>query len=138
VANFAAVSLWVIIGCSMSAFFGFLVNARGISTAKWNLGAIEISVREVVMFVLVFGVAYALSRFPSFILAREIFPRFQMPRGVPDVLDLLARIGVLLFGFLLALISAGVNLSQLTLALSAFGRGIGIRLQTSSTISSVV
>jgi len=129
-ANFAAVSLWVIIGLFNVGVLGFLVNGfEELFEAKWNLGAIEISVREVVMFVLVFGVAYALSRFLRFILAREIFPRFQMPRGVPDVLDLLARYGVLLFGFLLALISAGVNLSQLTLALSALGLGIGFGLQ---------
>jgi len=130
VANFAAVSVWVVIGLFNIGILGFLVNAlEELFDAKWSLGAIEISVREVVMFVLVFGVAYALSRFLRFILAREIFPRFQMPRGVPDVLDLLARYGVLLFGFLLALISAGVNLSQLTLALSALGVGIGFGLQ---------
>jgi small-conductance mechanosensitive channel len=124
------VSLWVVIGLFNIGVFGFLVNAlEEIFDAKWNLGAIEISVKEVVMFVLVFGIAYALSRFLRFILAKEIFPRFQMPRGVPDVLNLLARYGVLLFGFLLALITAGVNLSQLTLALSALGLGIGFGLQ---------
>jgi small-conductance mechanosensitive channel len=48
---------------------------------------------------------------------------------VPDVLELLARYGVLLFGFLLALTSAGVNLSQVTIALSALGVGIGFGLQ---------
>jgi small-conductance mechanosensitive channel len=130
VANFAAVSLWVVIGLFNIGVFGFLVNAlEEIFDAKWNLGAIEISVKEVVMFVLVFGIAYALSRFLRFILAKEIFPRFQMPRGVPDVLDLLARYGVLLFGFLIAMVSAGVNLSQMTIALSAFGVGIGFGLQ---------
>jgi small-conductance mechanosensitive channel len=129
-ANFAAVSLWVVIGLFNIGVFGFLVSLiEEIFDAKWNLGAIEISVREVVMFVLVFGFAYALSRSLRFILAKEIFPRFQMPRGVPDVLDLLARYGVLLFGFLIAMVSAGVNLSQMTIALSAFGVGIGFGLQ---------
>jgi len=129
-ANISAVSLWVVIGLFNIGVLGFLVNTfEEIFDAKWKLGAIEISVREVAMFVLVFGVSYALSRLLRFILAREIFPRFQMPRGVPDVLNLLARFGVLLFGFLLALISAGVNLSQLTLALSALGLGIGFGLQ---------
>jgi small-conductance mechanosensitive channel len=130
VANFAAVSLWIVIGLFNIGVLGFLVNTlEKIFDAKWNLGAIEISVREVVMFGLVFGFAYALSRFLRFILAKEIFPRFQMPRGVPDVLDLLARYGVLLFGFLLAMVSAGVNLSQMTIALSALGVGIGFGLQ---------
>ncbi|HET9130355.1 MAG TPA: mechanosensitive ion channel domain-containing protein, partial [Terriglobia bacterium] len=129
-ANFVAVSLWVLIALFN---FGILEYASGIFEeifdAKWHLGAIEISAHEVVTFLLVFGVAYALSRSLRFILAKEIFPRFQMPRGVPDVLDLLARYGVLLFGFLLAMVSAGVNLSQMTIALSAFGVGIGFGLQ---------
>jgi len=129
-ANLAALCLWVVIGLFNIGVFGFLVNTvEKIFEADLNLGAIEISVREVVMFVVVFGVAYALSRMLRYILAKEIFPRFQMPRGVPDVLDLLARYGVLLFGFLLAMVSAGVNLSQMTIALSAFGVGIGFGLQ---------
>jgi small-conductance mechanosensitive channel len=129
-ANFIAVSLWILIGLFNFGLLGYLENTiEEIFDAKWHLGAIEISVHEVVTFLLVFGVAYALSRTLRFILTREIFPRFHMPRGVPDVLDLLARYGVLLFGFLLAMVSAGVNLSQMTIALSAFGVGIGFGLQ---------
>jgi small-conductance mechanosensitive channel len=128
--NFVGLSLWVIAGLFNIGVFGLLVNAiEKLLDANLHLGAIEISLREVVMFALVFGIAYALSRVLRFILSREIFPRFQMPRGVPDVLDLIARYGVLLFGFLLALVSAGVNLSQMTIALSAFGVGIGFGLQ---------
>ena len=130
VTNFIAAGMWIIGSLFNIGIFGILVNAvEKAFDAKLNLGAIGISVREVVMFVLVFGIAYALSRMMRFILAKEIFPRFQMPRGVPDVLELMARYGVLLFGFLLALVSAGVNLSQMTIALSAFGVGIGFGLQ---------
>ena len=129
-ANIIAVSLWVVIGLFNFGVLGFTAGIfEDIFAAKWNLGAIEISVHEVVTFLLVFGFAYVLSRSLRFVLAKEIFPRFQMPRGVPDVLDLLARYGVLLFGFLLAMVSAGVNLSQMTIALSAFGVGIGFGLQ---------
>ena len=128
--NIVAVVLWGLVGLFNFGVLGYLAGiGENVFDAKWNLGAIEISVKEVVTFLLVFGVAYALSRTLRFILAKEIFPRFQMPRGVPDVLDLLARYGVLLFGFLLAMISAGVNLSQMTIALSAFGVGIGFGLQ---------
>jgi potassium-dependent mechanosensitive channel len=128
--NITGVTLWVIAGLFNIGLFGLLVSAIDkILDATWHLGAIEFSIREVVMFALVFGFAYALSRLLRFILSKEIFPRFQMPRGVPDLLDLLARYGVLLFGFLLALVSAGVNLSQMTIALSAFGVGIGFGLQ---------
>jgi small-conductance mechanosensitive channel len=128
--NIVAVTLWVLTGLFNFGVLGYVMGIiEDISDAKWNLGAINISVHDVVTFLLVFGFAFALSRSLRFILAKEIFPRFQMPRGVPDVLDLLARYGVLLFGFLLAMVSAGVNLSQMTIALSALGVGIGFGLQ---------
>jgi len=129
-ARIAAVCLWIGVAVFNIGALGFVQNAlQAIFGAQWKLGAAEISLRDVVIFTLVFGIAYILSRILRFILAQEIFPRFHMPRGVPDALELLARYGVLLFGFLLALISAGVNLSQLTLALSALGVGIGFGLQ---------
>jgi len=88
-----------------------------------------ISVRDIVIFFLVLFSSYLLSRVLRVILADEIFPRIHFPRGVPDALVLIARYGVLLFGFLLALTSAGVDLSQVTIALSALGVGIGFGLQ---------
>ncbi|MEN9316296.1 MAG: hypothetical protein RIS35_2689, partial [Pseudomonadota bacterium] len=96
---------------------------------EWHLGAAVISVRDLVTFVLVMVAAYVLSRALRLILAEEVFPRISFPRGVPDALVLVARYGVLLLGFLLALGSAGVDLSQVTLALSALGVGIGFGLQ---------
>lgn len=99
-------------------------------TTEWQVGAAVISVRDVTTFFLVFFAAFLLSRALRLILAEEIFPRIHFPRGVPDALVLIARYGVLLFGFLLALTSAGVDLSQVTIALSALGVGIGFGLQS--------
>jgi len=129
-ARITTACLWIVVGIFNIGALGVVQHALGvIFGAQWKLGAAEISVQDIIIFGLVFGTAYILSRMLRFILAQEIFPRFHMPRGVPDALELLARYGVLLFGFLLALISAGVNLSQLTLALSALGVGIGFGLQ---------
>jgi len=129
-ANLTAVVLWILISLYN---VGALENVRSaledFLALQWKVGAAEIAVRDFANFILVFLAAYILSRLLRVILAEEIFPRFQMPRGVPDALELLARYGVLLFGFLLALTSAGVNLSQVTLAISALGVGIGFGLQ---------
>lgn len=100
-----------------------------IMQTEWQLGAAVISVRDFVMFFLVLSASYLVSRVLRLMLAEEIFPRVHFPRGVPDALVLLTRYGVLLFGFLLALSSAGVDLSKVTLALSALGVGIGFGLQ---------
>jgi len=130
VATYATASLWVIIALyNVGAFGVVLKTLENIFESQWKLGAAEISVRDLVIFVVVLWAAFIISRMFRFILTNEIFPRFKMPRGVPDVLELLARYGVLLFGFVFALSSAGANLSQLTFALSALGVGIGFGLQ---------
>jgi len=96
---------------------------------EWQLGATVISARELVIFLVVLLASALISRVLRLVLAEEVFPRFPLPRGVPDALVLISRYGVLLFGFLLALSSAGVDLSKVTLALSALGVGIGFGLQ---------
>ncbi|MBI4522298.1 MAG: mechanosensitive ion channel [Deltaproteobacteria bacterium] len=96
---------------------------------KWQVGAAEVSAQNLVIFLLVLLIAYAISRLLGFILIEEIVPRIRLSRGVPDAIELLSRHTVLLVGFLLALSAAGVNLSQVTLALSALGVGIGFGLQ---------
>lgn len=128
--NLAATGLWIYMALVNLGLVPDVQNALdNFLQLEWQVGAAVISVRDFVNFILVFFAAYVLSRLLRVILAEEIFPRFQMPRGVPDALELLARYGVLLFGFLLALTSAGVNLSQVTLAVSALGVGIGFGLQ---------
>jgi small-conductance mechanosensitive channel len=104
---------------------GFLAFIR----TEWQVGAAVIPVRDFIIFVLVLAASYGVSRILRLVLAEELFPRFHFPRGVPDALTLLAHYGVLLFGFLLALSSAGVDLSKVTIALSALGVGIGFGLQ---------
>jgi small-conductance mechanosensitive channel len=129
-ANFIAWVLWILLSLYSLGVLGNVQSAfEQFFELRWKVGAAEISVRDFVSFIVVITGAYLVSRLLRVLLAEEIFPRFHLPRGVPDALELLARYGVLLFGFLLALTSAGVNLSQVTLALSALGVGIGFGLQ---------
>ena len=122
--------LWLYLALfNLGLLTSLLRSAAAVMKTEWQLGAATISVRDFVIFFLVLGAAAIASRALRLILAEEIFPRFPFPRGVPDALVLLARYGVLLFGFLLALGSAGVDLSKVTLALSALGVGIGFGLQ---------
>jgi small-conductance mechanosensitive channel len=52
-----------------------------------------------------------------------------MARGVPRAVEVLSRYAILLFGFFIALAAAGVDLSKVTLLISALGVGIGFGLQ---------
>ncbi len=126
----AGISFWV----ALALFnFGLLTSMQAgfweFMKTEWRVGAAVISVHDFATFFLVMFATYIMSRALRLILAEEIFPRTDFPRGVPDALVLLARYGVLLGGFLLALSSAGVDLSKVTIALSALGVGIGFGLQ---------
>ena len=73
--------------------------------------------------------AVIFSRMLRFVLTEEILPRIRLPRGVPGAVDVLSRYGILLLGFFIALAAAGVDLSKVTLLVSALGVGIGFGLQ---------
>ena len=125
-----AASAWLVLSLYIIGVLEDVLSAgHEFLDMRWRIGAAEISVQGIMDFCVVFFAAYMLSRLLRVLLAQEIFPRIRMRRGVPDALELLCRYGVLFMGFLLALTSAGVNLSQVTLAMSALGVGIGFGLQ---------
>ena len=96
---------------------------------QWKLGAAEISVGDVTLFFAVLLGAILFSRILRFVLTEEILPRIHLPRGVPGAVDVLSRYGIMLLGFFIALAAAGVDLSKVTLLVSALGVGIGFGLQ---------
>jgi small-conductance mechanosensitive channel len=97
---------------------------------RWKVGAAEISIQDVAMFFAVLAGAVIFSRMLRFVLSEEIFPRIRLPRGVPRAVEVLSRYTILLLGFFIALAAAGVDLSKVTLLISALGVGIGFGLQS--------
>jgi small-conductance mechanosensitive channel len=128
--QFAAICLWVIyslytLGLSedLSAAGADLLQVR------WQLGAAEISMRALASFFAVLLGAVLFSRALRFVLNEEILPSIRLPRGAPGLVDALSRYGIMLLGFFIALAAAGVDLSKVTLLISALGVGIGFGLQ---------
>ncbi len=128
--RFAAHSLWIVL---LFHHFGVLggvfQGGSNFVTRRWQVGAAEVSLEDLFTFLVVFITAYLLSRLLRFIFRAEIFPRFRLPRGVPGAVDMLSNYVILTAGFLLALAAAGVDLSKITLVLSAVGVGLGFGLQ---------
>ena len=93
------------------------------------LGALEFSLGYVLTFVFVVLGAFYLSRFVRFVLEEDVFPRVVMRRGVPNAILTTINYAILLFGFVLALGAAGIELTRVTLLAGAFGVGIGFGLQ---------
>jgi potassium efflux system protein len=73
---------------------------------------------------------FLLSRLIRFILAEEIFPRLDLPKGSPYAISALTHYTVLTLGFVLAANALGLGLNRFTLLAGAFGVGIGFGLQT--------
>jgi len=96
---------------------------------KWNLGTIEISVGAVFSFIIILVIAFILARVVHVILTAEIFPRLQLPRGVPGAISMLARYTIIGLGFFLAISAIGIDMGKFGLLAGAMGVGLGFGLR---------
>jgi len=121
-------------------WFYLLLRAGGIQStalealhallhAGIEVGALSLSVGSVLAFALTLLTAMLLAQFVHGVLEEDVYPRTNLPRGIPYVFSTLVRYAVYSLGFLLALAAAGVHLSQLTILLGGLGVGIGLGLQ---------
>jgi len=92
-------------------------------------GSFVFTLGGVVAFVLTITGAWLFARLLNFVLEEEVYPRVELPRGIPFALSTLARYAILLAGFLIAIGALGFDLDRITILLGAFGVGIGFGLQ---------
>jgi small-conductance mechanosensitive channel len=104
--------------------------AHSIMAAHLNVGAIQISLGDVIAFVLTVVVAFMLSRLIRFFLEEEALPRMRLRRGVGNAISTLLHYIILLLGFIFALSAAGMDFSRVALFAGAFSVGIGFGLQS--------
>jgi small-conductance mechanosensitive channel len=125
-----AVVLWLIISADVyevrdwfgGAFLDFLA-------ASLTIGVLDVSVGDVLAFVVTIWAAFLLSRIVRFILTEEILPRFQLERGVASAVSTLVHWLIVALGVIAAASAAGLGGSQLTVVAGALGVGIGFGLQ---------
>ncbi len=94
-----------------------------------SVRAVEITLGEVLSFVGIVALSFLLARVVCFFLDEEFLPRLHLQRGLPYAISTVVRYVILLSGFSLALVAAGLDLSKATLLAGAFGVGIGFGLQ---------
>ncbi len=105
-------------------------NAIGeASNVQWGFGSVNMSVANLIAFAIGVVIAVSVARFIRFALDEDIFPRLKVASGKAGAASRLIYYVLLVLGFLFALASAGFELSQLTLLISALGIGIGFGLQ---------
>jgi potassium-dependent mechanosensitive channel len=121
---------WVAAVLTLFGVRGALVAALGdVLGARLTIGSATVSLGDGVAFGLTVWVSFLLARFVRFLLEEDVLPRVSLPRGVPAAISASAHHLVLLFGFVLAVVAAGVDLGRFTLLAGAFGVGIGFGLQ---------
>jgi len=115
-------------------FFGLATPARNVVTnivsAELTVGAVAISLGDILVLVATVWLSFALARFLDTVLNKDVFPRIDLPRGVPYAISTLTRYTLIVIGFMVALAAAGIELGKLTIIAGGLGVGIGFGLQT--------
>jgi potassium efflux system protein len=97
--------------------------------ASIGVGAVSISLGNLVVFALTVWLSFVLARLVNFVLHEDVFSRMRLPRGVPYAVSSLTRYVLIFIGLLIALAAAGIELSNLTVVAGGLGVGIGFGLQ---------
>jgi small-conductance mechanosensitive channel len=124
------VGLWIYFVLSALGLRSAAGEALGtLLDAGVSIGALSLSVRDVLGFVLILLATLVLAQIVTRVLEEDVYPRTTLPRGVPYALSTLIRYGFYSLGFLCALAAAGVRLDQAAILLGGLGIGIGLGLQ---------
>ena len=133
VSSYLTVAGWVAwIAISLFSFQIFHEAFGSVSEVlhdKWEIGAISISLLDVVLFCLVLFGSTQIAKLIRFLLNEEILPRTNINAGVAQAGTRLTYIALLSLGVFLALGAAGLELSKLTVLTGAFGVGLGFGMQ---------
>jgi small-conductance mechanosensitive channel len=107
--------LWAVIGRAVAA--------------PLALGSIGLSFGDLIAFVVSVVLAVNAARLMRFLLQEDVVSRLPVSATTASAVTRLAYYGIMVAGVLFAFAAAGLELSQLTMVVSALGVGIGFGLQ---------
>jgi small-conductance mechanosensitive channel len=127
----SALAAWAFIALEQFTIRDEIVaGARSVLGASLELGELSLSLGDVLAFGLTIWGALLVSRAIRFLLEEDVFPRLQLPRGVPHAISATFQYLAVLVAFFLGLAVTGINLTQFTILAGAFGVGVGFGLQS--------
>jgi small-conductance mechanosensitive channel len=130
VVDVAAVLAWLGLALSeLNLLRPGIDTARKVLAARLALGEISITPGDLLLFAVVVWVSFKLSQLLRFALETDIYPRLELPRGVPEAVSRLSHYSLVVVGVMIGASAAGVDFSRLTLIIGALGVGIGFGLQ---------
>jgi potassium-dependent mechanosensitive channel len=115
-------------------FFGqrtpLIRGTEEVLRATLAIGALSISLQQVLVFLVTVWAAFALSRFLRFLLEEDIYYHWHLARGIPQAISTMVHYSFLLLGFFVGLAVLGVDLTKVAILAGAFTVGVGFGLQT--------
>ncbi|MBT8442635.1 MAG: mechanosensitive ion channel, partial [Gammaproteobacteria bacterium] len=110
----------------LKVFYDQLIAAL---TFEVSMGTLNLSVGEVLGLVVGLVLAVLVAKFIRFTLDEDVFPRLPIATGKAAAASRLIYYTLVAGGILFALAAGGIELTKLTLIISALGVGIGFGLQ---------
>jgi small-conductance mechanosensitive channel len=105
-----------------------------------TVGTVHLSVGSLLECFLAIWLAIQISHAAQLLLREDVYPRVDLPRGIPYAISTMLRYGVFVIGFLAALSVLGIDMTRFTILAGAFGVGLGFGLQNivSNFVSGVI
>lgn len=96
---------------------------------EWVVGTTTIKLGAILGVILVIIITTVIIRIVNVLLNKELFPRIELPRGVPGAVSMIVKYIIVGFGIYFVLLVAGIDLGKFGLIAGALGVGIGFGLQ---------
>lgn len=106
-----------------------LETVKDVLATRIGTENLSVGLGDLIAFGLTIWLATIASRFLRFVLEEEVYPHWELPRGIPFAISTVLHYAILGTGFVLALGALGLDLNRFTVLAGAFGLGIGFGLQ---------
>src|SRR5262249_45861797 len=114
-------------------FFGLrdplIASIEAALNANLAIGAFNITLGGILAFLITVWASFLISKFLRFVLEEDVYHHLPLARGIPYAISTMLHYTILLVGFFVALGALGIDLTKLTILVSAFSVGIGFGLQ---------
>ena len=104
-------------------------SIENLLTTAVTFGSVELSLGNVLWFFVGITLALLIARLVRFVLDEDVLPHLPLALGAASAASRLIYYALVVAGILFALAASGLELSSLTLVVSALGVGIGFGLQ---------
>jgi small-conductance mechanosensitive channel len=128
--EFLAFLFWLYL---LLRFFGLLApvttKMEGVLNANLGVGSINLSVGQILRFLIAVCASFVISRFLRFLLEEDVYHHFHLAPGTPYAISTMLHYAILLLGFVIGLGALGIDPGKITILAGAFSVGIGFGLQ---------